>query len=419
MSRTSVRTFLVTAKRHLQSSLHDQGKGTASFVIGNESADLDSITCALVYAYIHSCKPEARQANHVVLPVINIPSADLRLRPELTALLRHADVNPSDLISLDDLGTLPLPLASTDWTLVDHNALQGALGKHYTESVTGCIDHHVDEHSVPPTANPRIVTKSGSCASLVTNHVRSIWDDLGSASTSIGAANGQSSDGILDDTAYTSTWDAQVAKLALASILIDTFDLTSENKVTEHDISAVRYLEARINASPKLGKDYDRKKFFDEINSAKSHLDGLSLNDILRKDYKQWSEGSLKLGMSSVVKDVAYLRHQTEANKDFPHELNTFATERSLDLFAIMTAYTGADGKFARQLLLIVTEDGKGKEAAERFSEKCTAELQLANEALENATSTSLPFARLWRQGNLAASRKRVGPLLREAMREA
>ncbi|TKA62854.1 hypothetical protein B0A55_11668 [Friedmanniomyces simplex] len=414
MSRVSIRTFLVTAKRHLQQALRN--KGTASFVVGNESADLDSITCALLYGYIQSSSPQARRENQVVIPVTNIPAADLSLRPELTTLLRHAGVKPDDLITLDDLGDLPMPLHKTSWTLVDHNALTGPLAQHYGSSPSAVIDHHDDENAVPASASPRVIDKSGSCNSLVINHLRSTWDDVSSNSTSVGAANAQSSDGLIDDEAYTSTWDAQIARLALGSILIDTHNLTEGSKVTEHDRKAVRYLEARIHASHKYGKDYDRKVFFEEISAAKSNLDELSLSDVLRKDYKQWTEGEMRMGVSSVVKPVSWLRGKAES--DFTQTLVDHAKGRQLHLFAVMTAFTSESGDFARELLLVALEDGGAKHAAERFAKEATAELQLQEGEIHGLSADSRPpYMQLWDQKNVAASRKRVGPLIREAMR--
>ncbi|KAK0885957.1 Exopolyphosphatase [Friedmanniomyces endolithicus] len=414
MSRLSIRTYLVTAKRYLRQAIQD--KGTASFVIGNESADLDSITCALVYGYIQSSSPQARRKNHVVIPVTNIPAADLSLRPELTALLRHAGVKPDDLITLDDLGKLPMPLSKIDWTLVDHNALTGCLAQHYAPSVSGVIDHHDDESAVPSSASPRIIEKSGSCNSLVVNQLRSSWDDISSNSTSVGAANAQSSDGVIDDEAHTTTWDAQVAELALGSILIDTHCLGDESKVTEHDRKAVRYLEARINASNKYGKDYDRKVFFEEINAAKSDLDALSLIDVLRKDYKQWTEGAKTVGVSSVVKPISWLREKVEGN--FTQTLIDFAGQRQLQLLAIMTAFTSESGDFARELLLIALDSEGATKAAERFVEQAASELKIKQSELQSLSEKGRPpFMQLWHQKNVAASRKKVGPLLREAMR--
>lgn len=85
MSRFSVKTFLSQAKRQLQQA--SKSDATTAFVVGNESADLDSIASALVYGYIQSSHPEARRSNKVTIPLTNIPARDLALRPELTTLL--------------------------------------------------------------------------------------------------------------------------------------------------------------------------------------------------------------------------------------------------------------------------------------------------------------------------------------------
>lgn len=436
MSRMSVRTFLVTAKRSLQQAIKNQTP--TSFIIGNESADLDSITCALVYGYIQSSKVESKRTGKLYIPITNLSASDLSLRPELTALLQHADISPSELITLDDLSlgeasveerenSPPfLPAEKTDWTLVDHNSLQGKLGDLYRHRIHAVIDHHEDENLIPhhPDISPRIITKSASCSSLVTNYLRETWQDLGSmVSSTIGSA--QEDGRLVDDFAYASTWDAQVAKLALGPILIDSINMQATHKISEADTKAVRFLEAKIHISYKYGKSYSRELFFAELNDAKSNIAALSLRDILRKDYKQWQEGDLKLGISSVVQSIQYLRERKEENlKDV---VQKWASERSLNVFAIMTAHhhhgenDDDDDGFRRELVLYAFDD-KGKSAAERFFQKGEGELQLEDAADESSisdvsTRSKFVFERFWNQNNLEASRKRVGPLLRENMR--
>lgn len=409
MSRLSIRAYLAAAKRYLQKSLKE--KSHVSFVIGNESADLDSITCALVYSYILSEKVEAKKSGKYVIPVTNIPASELRLRPELKALLKHADIKPQELITLDDLGEEPLPKDKTEWTLVDHNALQGKLGELYHARVIGAIDHHVDEGTVSKDAEPRVITKAGSCNSLMINYIRDTWQKISDSAMTVGAAHPQNNETLVDDFAYTSTWDAQAAKLALGAILIDTVNLKAEHKVTEHDKKAVRFLEAKINIS-KLGKDYDRDRFFNEINEAKNDLDDLTIQEILRKDYKQWSEGDLTLGISSSVKSVEYLADKEE---DFEGNLKKYAKSRNLQLFAVGSSFSDG-GDFKRELLLMAFND-KAKEAAEKFVKLGKDELQLVdakNSPLKD--DKEVMFQQFWDQKNLDASRKRVAPLLREAM---
>lgn len=409
MSRLSIRAYLAAAKRHLQKTIKE--KSHTSFVIGNESADLDSITCALVYSYILSEKLEAKKYGKYIIPVTNIPASEVRLRPELKALLKHADIKPDELITLDDLGEEPLPKEKTDWTLVDHNALQGKLGEIYHSRVIATIDHHVDEGTVPKDAEPRVITKAGSCNSLMVNYIRDTWQKISDSAMTVGAAHPQNNETLIDDFAYTSTWDAQAAKLSLASILIDTSNLKAEWKVTEHDKKAVRFLEAKINIS-KLGKDYDRERFFNEINEAKQDLEDLTLQEILRKDYKQWTEGDLTLGISSSVKAVDYL---SKKEKDFEHALKEYAKSRNLQLFAIGPSYKDDEG-YKRELLLMAFNE-KAKEAAQKFVKLGKDELQLVD-AKDSPLKDdkNVTFQHFWDQKNVNASRKQIAPLLREAM---
>jgi len=362
------------------------------------------------------------------VPLLNIPRADIALRPELLALLPHANVDADHLITLDDLPDLArigseLPPDITRWILVDHNALQGTLGSVYSKRVVGVIDHHDDEGRVPQDTGdePRIITKSGSCMSLVTNYSRDAWDRLSSNALSSGAAHGQD-DSLADDSAVTTLWDAQVAQLAMASILIDTHDLKDENKTTDQDREAVEYLAAKVNMSPRISKDFDRGMFFTKLSDAKRDVDSLSLTDILRKDYKQWNEGDQTLGMSSVVKPVNYLqrkasdqaRTQQDGKVDgaFIDAIKGFAAERNLDIFAIMTTFTADDGSFARELL-VISSSGRGATSVKKFVDKSSTELELEELDGRDDDKTLL---RYWRQKNVSCSRKQVAPMLRKAM---
>lgn len=388
----SIGSFLSKAKNALSKSIQSKGKQPASFVIGNQSADLDSITCALVYGYLQSNKAEAIKADRFIVPVTNIPSSELKLRPELTALLKHADLKPSDLITLDDLGKLHefLPPDKTDWTIVDHNVLLGELGDHYQDWVTGVIDHHDDEGKVSKDAEPRVIEKTGSCNSHVVNYCQEVWESI----------SGNGSKAV----------DAQLAKLALGSILIDTVNFKAEKKVTEHDRKAVSYLEEKIKTS---SDSFDRDTFFNEINDAKTDLDELTLEEILRKDYKQWDEKELTLGISSAVRSVEYLISKTDKNNFVP-ELLDFAKARNLDLYATMNAHN-EKGSFQRQLVLIAVKEGKAVEVAEKFVKDNAEELKLEKAGTEIDDSAAR-WLRFWEQGNLEASRKQVAPMLREAM---
>ncbi|TID22985.1 exopolyphosphatase-like protein [Venturia nashicola] len=433
--RTSVRNFLIQAKASLRTA-RSQGQ-QVTFVIGNESADLDSFASAILYAYIRSSYirssgPTCHATAPFYVPVTNIPAADISLRPEFLALLPHANLEREHIITLDDLPQTEdtaLEPDQTRWILVDHNALQGTLGQKYAARVAGAIDHHDDENIIPMNtgSEPRIIAKTGSCCSLVTNYCREAWDALSSSAQSPIAANARTeSDNFVDDASYASLWDSQVAKLALAAVLIDTTNLKAEDKVTDHDVEAVKILESKIASSSEGSKDYNRDNFFNEISDAKKDIAPLKLYDILRKDYKQWTEGSLKLGVSSVVKPIDFLVKKakdeaggSESDTDaFVNSLKTFATDRELDVMAVMTTFGRGEGHFQRELLVWAISPASSSAAA-KFEQQSTAELGLVpwhGSANDIDYEGQEGWRRVWQQGAVQHSRKRVAPLLREAM---
>lgn len=364
--------------------------------------DLDSLCSAVVLAYLRTYAPNST-SNTLYIPLSNLPRADLALRTELIPVLSHANLEPSDLITLSEFGPLnqppfKLPAERTRWLLVDHNALQGELGSMYGTRLAGCIDHHDEEGKVPQDcgAEPRIVRKCGSCSSLVVEYCREAWDALRS------------------ENKEALSWDAQLARLALAPILIDTTNLTDEYKVTPVDVESTKYLESLILAEP--GATYDREEYFQKVTAAKNDIGDLRLPDILRKDYKQWTEaGSTTLGISSVVKDIQFLIDKAGGQVKLFAAMKDFATARSLSIFSIMTT-SQKDGAFRRELLIWALNK-RGVRAAERFEADYKEEL-----GLQPWGDGSLNFSddeqwrRCWWQQRVEHSRKQVAPMLRASI---
>ncbi|KAF1967254.1 exopolyphosphatase-like protein [Bimuria novae-zelandiae CBS 107.79] len=428
--RNSLRGFLAQARAALRTAIDSNQKIT--FVIGNESSDLDSMTCSILYAYIRSMVPPRNAFAPIYVPINNIPASGIQLRPEFLELFKHANIESRHLLTLDDLPELPvlkskLPPENTKWILVDHNALQGQLGKVYAERVGGVIDHHDEEGRVPKETGdePRIVEKSGSCTSLVTNYLRCSWDVLSSLGMSSGAAYAQGG-ALSGDSTVAKVWDAEAAQLGLASILIDTANLQDNSKTTDHDRKAVEYLEARILTCPKLAASFDRTKFYEQIDAARKDIGGMQLQNILQKDYKLWDDRGQKLGISSVVRNIDFLRKKAaeeakaqSMDEAFLGALHGFATERELDLYSVMTTSTSAEGQFQRELLVWAFSE-VGIAAAKKFAKDSHDELGLEEWQSEDGTAFDHTddgyWRRVWWQRNVQHSRKRVAPLLREAM---
>jgi exopolyphosphatase len=319
----------------------------------------------------------------------------------LLPVLSRADLKPDDLITLSDLPkakdkTELETTSKTKWILVDHNALQGELGKLYADRVVGCIDHHDEENKVPQDCGdePRVVRKSGSCASLVVEYCRGTWE----------AWVAQSKDENL--------WNAQLARLALAPVLIDTTNLTMESKTTTTDREAVELLEKWIAAEEDA---YSRDDYFNEISEAKQDIGSLSLPDILRKDYKQWNSIGMNLGISSVVKPISFLISKAGSNSAFLSTLKNFAEERDLAFCSIMTTFE-TDDVFQRELLVWALNI-EGVKAITKFEKDCKEKLGLEawkGGSLDEASGESV--RRCWSQKKVDNSRKQVAPLLRAAI---
>ncbi|KAK4130725.1 DHH phosphoesterase [Trichocladium antarcticum] len=403
--RTSLQAFLTTARSAL-SGPPAQRPSPLIFVVGNESADLDSICSALLFAYFRTHTPP----HTLHIPLSNLPKADLALRPELNAVLNPAGLSPNDLITLSDLPRDGLDPRDTRWLLVDHNVLTGDLAGPFSDQIIGCVDHHDDEgaipHSLPPD-QPRIFAKCGSCMSLVLTHCQPTWDRLSTSSSAAAAADAASSAAI----------DAALAHVALAPILIDTTNLTSTDKTTACDRHAAALAEAKLQDAAAPARD--RAAYFAQLTALKNAIGGLPYRDILRKDYKRWREGALTLGVSTVVQGLAYVLREVGDRAALLAALRAWAAEQGLDVAAVMTV-SRPGGVFARELL-VWGLNPDGVRAVRGFVDRCGATLGLESwegAALDGGDGVG-EWRVCWRQRGIEFSRKQVAPMLREAMRES
>ncbi|KAL5341225.1 hypothetical protein BJX70DRAFT_62660 [Aspergillus crustosus] len=446
----SLLQFLKTARqvhhRFISGSL--SRAETPIYVIGNPSADLDSIVSALVYSYFaHNRVPRDSPRPHVPLVNLdNVPAGSelRRLRPEFIKALQLSRLDARQTSELESLSLKEHFLTVSDFSnqlqqadseaqlqadsvLVDWNALpirssenrtgKGSLpGLSVEFTVLGCIDHHTDEGFLPPIATmlPNSVEPTGSCTSLVVTALEQM--------------------GLWQKSKPVSENEEQLAKLALSSILIDTTNLTNKDKVTSIDTSACDFLRPKATSTD---ASWDANQFYKEIYETKQNsLDLLTVDEILGRDYKEWAEkptrhtdqAPLQIGICSVVKSVPWMVRKAGNARNFLDNLKAFAYERELDVVAVMTAFSSADGdQFSRELLVYGLND-RGVKTLEAFVSEVSSQLGLVEwysldgddraqdikDTLHSAGDSPL-WTRLWVQTNVAKSRKQVAPLIRGA----
>jgi exopolyphosphatase len=326
-----------------------------------------------------------------------------------------------------------------DAVMVDWNAMQERVdGKPGYGSVSGleevtfrtvgCIDHHVDEHFLPgaeeiPSDQPLIIQPGpGSCSSLITSDLkkRGFWTASQDASSAAEIA--------------------QVAKLALAPILIDTSNLTAAGKVKDVDIQSVDFLQKLVSgASSSTDPEWDMEAFYEQIDDAKRNsLDLLTPEEILDRDFKDWTEKTqssghnIKLGFCSSVKPIRWIIQKAGGPQQFLEVVRKFAQreDKELDMVVVMTSFTSAENQHTRELFICASEEsGLTVDSIKKFINESSSLgliewtpldgecVDLVEADIRGALNgTSKVWRHLWVQTNATASRKQVAPMLRDAV---
>lgn len=350
----SIQTFLSCAKQHVSEA--------NIIVIGNEAADLDSMASTIVYAYLRNLQdPEL-----CVLPLIVIPREDFILRTEAVYVFKEANIDLDDVVFIDEL-ELDTSMEQAELVLVDHNRLAGDLEKFEPQVVT-ILDHHRDE-GLYKNASPRIVEPVGSTTSLVAQEFFTSGIEM----------------------------NRDVAILLGGTILLDTVNLADDaGRVTELD----KKIATRVLPLCPL----EQQEFFDTVQKAKFNVAGLSTNDLLRKDYKEWQLGTVKCGIGSALLP---LKKWVEIDNDLAAGFAKFAAGRKLDLLFSMNAYTNPE--FNRDLIIFC----KSKDAHDQLLTYLQEnKLDLTPLDCPGQKQSNSGFITFYRQGNIGISRKKLQPLL-------
>lgn len=273
--------------------LIDSPTGSMQVVMGNQSADMDSLVSAIALAYIRE--------NSV--PLVNIPAADLAIRKDALFVLEKFGIDPSVLLYEEEIPLLleQAQLGKIRLTLVDHNELAYDQQK-LLPFVSEIIDHHVDENVNYPELKSKKIQMIGSNTTLIAEEILKNHPDQ---------------------------MTPELASFLLAPILLDTGNLHDHLKTTPRDVETVNELK-------KVATEKDLDTYFAILLEKKNEVDLTRPDLILKKDFKTYHEGYLTYGISSLPHSVDWNIH----NRDlWAKAVQSFLLSEKLNLWIGLMQY--------------------------------------------------------------------------------
>ena len=345
---TGVGHFSEWSRETKKEFLIDWQEGRVSewiIVQGNEGGDLDSMAAALTWAYhiVHSTMNTSAPQKAIAL--LQTPTDALDLRPENKIALDNAKMSSghSDLLTTDEIPEDPETLASRikGIVIVDHPR---PLRKWDAAPILSIFDHHEDS-GAGKDAKPRIFETVASCTTIV---ARQMLDEWAAAEEQYHLPH-------------------ELLELMLSAIAIDSGGLKdateTDRKVSERILKLSRWNHRDL--------DDCMEEVDDELSSAKKDLDGLSVRDLLRRDWKgdfvdtpSPRTPTVNLGFSSIPYSLDDMIERTEFHALF----NWFAIEAAwtaqlgTDISVALTKHKTKDPKTGkkvkvREIILVVRCD--------------------------------------------------------------
>lgn len=350
--------------------------GVVNVVMGNSSADLDSMVCAILYAYSATL---ATSELHV--PLFNLEREDIELRRDAVTLFQEQKIDYNLVPCVGDICLDSLHSSNQlSLTLVDHNALAPSQNG-LEEAVVTIIDHHKDENTCPQAK--RTIEPAGSCSTLVLEY-------------------------LLLTSPHAMT--RELAIVVLCTILLDTQNLDSSKK---------SFLPKDIHMAERLIKQTgaDRAHYYDTLLEKRSEIDGLSVRQLLRKDAKRAVVGNQAMYIAGLSGLSLEIFEKVEENVD--QRVFEFFNSIADSVLVLMFQFT-KDGEFNRQLSLCCWDEAlwkflkTGLEASEYEIKNTCSSWPTKVSAHKNAEEkcTKEIYIASFSQGVLKASRKQIMPLL-------
>ncbi|XP_008968684.1 exopolyphosphatase PRUNE1 isoform X1 [Pan paniscus] len=339
-------------------------------VLGNEACDLDSTVSALALAFYLAKTTEAEE---VFVPVLNIKRSELPLRGDIVFFLQKVHIPESILIFRDEIDLHALYQAGQlTLILVDHHILSKS-DTALEEAVAEVLDHRPIEpkHCPPCHVSVELV---GSCATLVTERIL------------------QGAPEILD---------RQTAALLHGTIILDCVNMDLKiGKATPKDSKYVEKLEALFPDLPK------RNDIFGSLQKAKFDVSGLTTEQMLRKDQKTIYRQGVKVAISAIYMDLEAFLQRSNLLAD----LHAFCQAHSYDVLVAMTIFFNTHNEPVRQLAIFCPHVALQTTICEVLERSHSPPLKLT------PASSTHPNLHAYLQGNTQVSRKKLLPLLQEAL---
>ena len=266
--------------------------GGATFVIGNEAADADSIISSLTYAYLKQWIWDERSDTGVadnmrrpIIPITAIKRSEIHLRRDVELLLTEIGIDLRDLICVDECSITATAAANNlDLILVDHNLISSSvlaqLGAAPDDIVREVLDHHEDSGSYLSASVREIefdmINKKPEVASTCT-----IIAEKYLQKENIGALN------------------EDIATLLISVIAIDSLNMDpTQKRGTSRDLNALTSLQL-------LFPTVQRDRLYNLLINAKTDpmfWESLSAKDAIRLDFKDFKFQNMDLSNSQSKK---------------------------------------------------------------------------------------------------------------------
>lgn len=362
-------------------------KANVTFVIGNESCDLDSAVSAIVYAYFLHTKKES---SALICPLLQVSKVDLALRTDAVFCMQRLklslfdvpcveDVNFNELSEQHDKGKTRLKII-----LVDHNNIFDKSLE--SKCLTEIIDHHQRYKSSFGENVKCTIDMVGSCATLV---IDQIWEQ---------------------DPSFQDYHSLMLCRFA---IITDTVNFSEEaRKTTDKDREMIEKLDDKLRLAL-----VERSIDYELILNAKQDTRHLTVIQCLRKDLKiiRLAENDIRIAMSSHMELCGkFLRRNV-----FEHDVETFLEKEKCQVLIVMGLQieNGAEKKtdsIRRDILILPSCETFGRKIVSGLKKKPELGLTEKNISLDDRLNVYRYNAALFEQGDVSYSRKKIMPIIEE-----